>query len=65
MLKIVPLLTAFGGKKSKAVSSLAKWTESDDINLLEGIEAQEVAEVDEGIDFTSSALNNDYSLEDN
>ena len=47
MLKIVPLLTTYGGKESKtasaggkrSVSAMNMWTEADDISLLEGVEA--------------------------
>ena len=67
MLKVVPLLEAFHGKsKNKQGQGLGQWTESDDIKLLEGIEDQEVEDVDEPIDFSPEALGgNERTKEDN
>ena len=68
MLKIVPLLTIYGGKKpkgSEGINVLAKWTESDDINLLEGVEVQEVTDIDDTIDFSPLSLGNNFKQEQN
>lgn len=45
-LKVAPILMSFGKKRKKIDTNdvLDQWTEADDINLLEGIEAQEVSD---------------------
>ena len=73
MLKVLPLLETYGGKKrsrsnsnSAAAGGLSineRWTESDDINLLEGVEAQELSDADDAIDFSSDTLANERQRE--
>lgn len=71
MLKVLPLLETYGGKKRSRSNSAAagglsineRWTESDDINLLEGVEAQELSDADDAIDFSSDTLANERQRE--
>jgi len=75
MLKVLPLLESYGvgGKKrSRGNSNVSggltladKWTESDDINLLEAVDAQELSDADEPIDFDPELLGNDRTREAN
>lgn len=44
---------------------MLKWTEAEDIALLEGIEAQEVNEADEAIDLDPEVVGNDRTKEEN
>jgi len=56
MLKIVPLLQTYGGGKkvpgTQPGAVAARWTEADDINLLEAIEGQDLSDAEEPIDFS-------------
>jgi len=68
---VLPLLETYGGKKRSRSNSAAagglsineRWTESDDINLLEGVEAQELSDADDAIDFSSDTLANERQRE--
>ena len=69
VLKVLPVLNALGGEKGSrsggADTLLDKWAEQDDIALLESIEAQEVTEVDEPIDFSAEGCSNSRTREEN
>ena len=51
MLKIMPVLQRYRGRAQGDAIDGQIWTESDDIKLLEAVEAQELADADEPIDF--------------
>lgn len=74
MLKVLPLLETYGSNEKSSRSNSAatgglsvenKWTESDDIKLLESVVAQELSDADDEIDFSPDALANERSREAN
>ena len=58
-LKLLPLLT------NNRQQGHHLWSESDDLTLLQGIADQEINEADEPIDFSSGAIGNKRTTEEN
>ena len=72
MLKVLPILETYGSKKRKRSDSSAgilldaeRWCEADDISLLEAVEAQEIMDADDPIDFNPDSMGNQRSREAN